>query len=397
MADRYVSRELEASLKMRLDEGKRVLILYGARRVGKTTLVRHLLAQSGLRFLKLSGDDRNVAEGLSSRDTQRLLGMVSGYDAVFIDEAQLVPEIGLGLKIIHDAQPSLRLIVSGSSALDLASKTKESLAGRAWSFVLSPFSAMELSAEMNRFELERRLETDLVYGSYPEVAAAVSDAERETVLKELYSSYLFKDILAIGGIRQPRKIVDLLRLLAYQVGREVSFSELGTALGMSKDTVASYVDLLEKSFVLFRLEGWSRNLRSEVTRSPKIYFVDNGVRNMAVSEFRHFSLRNDQGQLWENYIVSERRKRLEAQGAGAGAGVSSRFWRLKTGAEIDYVEEGGGKLRAWEIKLSPSAKAKVPKSWAEAYPEAAWDRVDRANYLDFIAAPRGTQVYGGLS
>jgi hypothetical protein len=243
----------------------------------------------------------------------------------------------------------------------------------------------ELSEGRNRFELERELERDLVYGHYPEVQACASDAERAAFLRELHASYLFKDILEMGGIRQPRKIVDLLRLLAWQVGSEVSFSELATKLGMSKDTVSGYVDLLEKAFVLFRLQPHSRNLRNEVTRSPKIYFIDNGVRNAAIGDFRTFAQRNDQGELWENFIVAERRKRL----AASGKGIEARFWRLHTGAEIDYVEESEGRLRGWEIKLSPGSRAKMPSSWTEAYPGAAWALIDRSNYLDFITGPTG--------
>lgn len=331
----YCVREIEENLTRRLEEGSRILMLYGARRVGKTTLVRHLLEKGKGKTLELSGDDIAVSDALSSRDKVRLLDIVAGYDVVFIDEAQRIPEIGLGLKIIHDNLPSLRLIVTGSSSLDLASKTKEALTGRTWSFSLSPFSVNELSATHNKFELDREIERNLVYGFYPEVQACDSNADRVEILRELHSSYLFKDILEIGGIRQPRKIVDLVRLLAWQVGSEVSFSELGGKLGMSKDTVANYVDLLEKSFILFRLQPHSRNLRSEVVRSPKIYFADNGVRNAAIGDFREFSQRNDQGELWENFIVSERRKRLLA----AGASAESRYWRLRTGAEIDYVEE----------------------------------------------------------
>jgi len=381
----YVAREIEGEMRRRLSEGERIVMLYGARRVGKTTLVRHLVAGEPLRVLELSGDDIAVSDALSSRDTSRLLGMVAGYDIAFIDEAQRIPDVGVGLKIIHDGLPSLKLVVTGSSSLDLASKTREALTGRAWSFSLSPFSVEELSAGRNRFELERDLERDLVYGLYPEVQACGSDSERAAFLRELHASYLFKDILEMGGIRQPRKIVDLLRLLAWQLGSEVSFSELGAKLGMSKDTVAGYVDLLEKAFVLFRLQPYARNLRNEVTRSPKIYFVDNGVRNAAVGDFRAFSLRNDQGGLWENFIVSERRKRLAARGRG----VEMRFWRLHTGAEIDYIEESEGALRGWEIKLSPSGKAKAPASWTGAYPQASWALVDRSNYLDFITGSTG--------
>jgi len=385
MKPEYCKREIEERLKAVLDAGDKILILYGARRVGKTTLIRQLIAREGLKTIELSGDDIAVSDALSSRDSVRLLGLTTGYDIAFIDEAQRIPEIGLGLKIIHDALPSLRLIVTGSSSLDLASKTREALTGRTWTWSLFPFSIQELSASKNPFEQERTLERDLVYGLYPEVQTAEADTFRAAYLRELHSSYLFKDVLEIAGIRQPRKIVDLVRLLAWQVGSEVSFSELGSKLGMNKDTVMNYVDLLEKSFIIFRLQPHSRNLRNEVTRSPKIYFCDNGVRNAAINDFRAFSDRNDQGNLWENFIISERRKRIHA----ANIGIEPRYWRLHTGAEIDYVEERNGQLHGWEIKLSPTKKAHMPASWTEAYPGATWNRVDRSNYRDFITGDIG--------
>jgi predicted AAA+ superfamily ATPase len=270
------------------------------------------------------------------------------------------------------------MLVTGSSALDLASNTREALTGRTWSFQLHPFSYRECLALRNSFEQDRRLERDLVFGLYPEVQAYEGDADREAYLRELHAAYLFKDLLEMGGLRQPRKLVDLVRMLAYQVGSEVSNTELGTALGLSKDTVASYVDLLEKAFIIFRLQGFSRNLRNEVTRNGKIYFHDLGVRNVAIADFRPFSGRQDQGALWENFLVAERRKRQLS-------GVEAHFWRLSSGAEVDYVEVEAGGLRAFEFKLSPKARAKAPASWVEAYPGAPWQKIDRENYLPFIA------------
>jgi predicted AAA+ superfamily ATPase len=377
----FVGRDIEELILRRLDNDDRIILLFGARRVGKTTLVGHILAARNWKCLELTGDDITAVEVLSSREGARLRGLVGGYDLIFIDEAQRIPEIGLGLKLLHDSVPGLRIIATGSSALDLASQTREALTGRTWSFMLHPFSQAELLKAQGGLELARQLERDLVFGSYPEARALPGDADRAAYLRELHASYLFKDILEVGGIRQPRKIVDLLKLLAFQVGSEVSYNELGTNLGMSKDTVASYIDLLEKAFILFRLQAFSRNLRSEVTRSSKIYFHDNGVRNVAIGDFRAFAERPDKGALWENFVLSERRKRL----AATSAGVSSYFWRLSTGAEIDYVEESDGRIDGWEIKLSPSAKARPPKSWAEAYPNSSWAKVDRSNYLEFVA------------
>ena len=377
----YVNRGLEPLMLRRLNEKPKILLLFGARQVGKTTLARRLIRNGGWKTLELSGDDLGVVQALSSRDGARLRGLADGYDLVFVDEAQRIPDIGLSLKILHDTLPDLRILATGSSSLDLASRTKEALTGRTWSFTLYSLSQQEILAHEGRYELERQLERDLVFGQYPEPRSYTGDADRAANLRELHASYLFKDILELGGIRYPRKIVDLLKLLAHQVGSEVSFSELGNNLGLSKDTVATYVDLLEKSFILFRLPGYSRNLRSEVTRSLKIYFHDNGIRNAALNDFRPFQDRPDRGELWENFIVSERRKRLSVSDSPA----SSHFWRLATGAEIDYVEESGGRLSGWEIKLSPTARARRPASWTTAYPEAGWARVDRSNYLDFVA------------
>lgn len=377
----YVNRGLEPRMLRRLNEKPKILLLFGARQVGKTTLARRLVRNGGWKTLELSGDDLGAVRALSSRDGARLRGLADGYDLVFVDEAQRIPDIGLSLKILHDTLPDLRILATGSSSLDLASRTKEALTGRTWSFTLYSLSQQEILSHEGRYELERQLERDLVFGQYPELRSYAGDADRAAYLRELHASYLFKDILELGGIRYPRKIVDLLKLLAHQVGSEVSFSELGNSLGMSKDTVATYVDLLEKSFILFRLPGYSRNLRSEVTRSVKLYFNDNGIRNAALNDFRPFQDRPDRGELWENFIVSERRKLLSVSESPA----SSYFWRLATGAEIDYVEESDGHLSGREIKLSPTARARRPASWTTAYPEAGWARVDRSNYLDFVA------------
>jgi uncharacterized protein len=342
-------------------------------------VARQILAELPFKALELTGDDAVVSRLLSARDALQLDGLVSGYELLFLDEAQRVHEVGLALKLIHDRHPGLRLLVSGSSALDLASTTREALTGRTWSFQLHPFSIKECLGLRNASEQDRRLDQDLVYGFYPEVQAFQGDVDRAAFLRELHAAYLFKDLLELGGLRHPRKMVDLVRLLAYQVGSEVSFAELGSTLGLSKDTVSSYVDLLEKAFLVFRLPGFSRNLRNEVTRNTKIYFRDMGVRNVAIGDFRPFSVRQDQGALWENLLVAERLKRLSP-------GVDPRFWRLHSGPEVDFVEVEGEALRGFEFKLSPKARVKAPgRRWLEAYPGATWQRIDRANYMGFVA------------
>lgn len=373
----FLDREIHASILGRLKEGGKVVVLFGARQVGKTTLAQRVLRELPFKALELTGDDAVVAELLASRDSVRLDGLVSGYEMLFLDEAQRIPDIGLALKLLHDRHPDLRMLVTGSSALDLASRTREAPTGRTWTFHLHPFSYRECLAARNAFEQDRRLEQDLVYGLYPEVQAFEGDADKASYLRELHAAYLFKDLLEMGGLRHPRKLVDLVRMLAYQAGSEVSFQELGTSLGLSKDTVASYVDLLEKAFIVFRVQGFSRNLRNEVTRNIKIYFHDLGVRNVAISDFRPFAVRQDQGALWENFLIAERQKRPRP-------GAEGRFWRLHSGAEVDYVEIEGEDLRGFEFKTSPKARAKAPASWTEAYPGASWQLINRGNYMPFI-------------
>jgi len=373
----FLERELNGSVLQRLVEGGKIILLFGARRVGKTTLARHLLQALPYKALELTGDDGVVSALLGSRDAVRLDALVSGYEVLFLDEAQRIPDVGLALKLIHDRHPDLRMLVTGSSTLDLASRTREALTGRTWSFQLNPFSYHECLGMRNLFEQDRQLDRDLVYGLYPEVQSFENDADRAAYLRELQSAYLFKDLLEMGGLRHPRKLVDLVRMLAYQIGSEVSLNELGTALGLSKDTVANYVDLLERAFIVFRLQGFSRNLRNEIHRNDKVYFNDLGVRNVAIADFRPFSLRQDQGALWENFLIVERRKRMSP-------GVEGRFWRLHSGAEVDYVELAGVTIAAYEFKLSPTARAKVPATWRQAYPDASWQKIDRSNYLPFI-------------
>lgn len=376
----YLPRDIEPQLIRRLEEGGKLVLLFGARQVGKTTLARQVLRTMGCRTLELTGDDAVASAVLASRDAWKLDGLVAGYDLLFLDEAQRIPEIGLALKLIHDRHPELKILVSGSSALDLASRTREALTGRTWSFHLHPFSWSECLGMRNRFEQERRLERDMVHGMYPEIQAMEGDSDREACLRELHAAYLFKDLLEMGGIRHGRKLVDLLRLLAYQIGSEVSHQELGTQLGMSKDTVASYLDLLEKAFIVFRIPGFSRNSRKEVTRYGKVYFQDLGVRNAAIGDFTPFLARRDQGALWENFLIAERRK-------WAQPGVEGHFWRLHSGAEVDYVEVEGPALRAFEFKLSTGSRARVPSRWAEDYPDAPWRLIDRGNFLSFILPP----------
>ena len=356
-----------------------MVILYGPRQSGKTTLCREVLSEISLRTLSINADEQRYIDVLSSRDSRKLLSFVQGYDLLFIDEAQRIRDIGINLKILTDSLPGLKILVTGSSSLDIAQSVSEPLTGRYWAYHLYPIATGELKNHFNDFELGERLEERLVWGSYPEIFHYDSAHERESYLRHLSGDYLYKDILMSGGVRNADNIRRLLKLLAFQIGSEASLNELAQQLDMSKETVWRYIDLLEKSFVLIRLGGFSRNLRKEVTKSQKYYFVDTGVRNSMIENFNGLSGRNDVGALWENFLISERLKR----NAYRQAGTQSYFWRTYTGAEIDYIEEGAGKLMGYEFKWGQK-KARVPKSWSEQYPESSWQIVDRDHWLDFV-------------
>lgn len=375
-----VSRLLESQIKEKLVSDRRIILLYGPRQVGKTTLARKILDESGKRCLVLNGEDPRTQELWESKDIRRLEGLVSGYDIVLLDEAQRIHEVGVSLKVLYDSGFAGKLLVTGSSSLDLASKTQEPLTGRTWTFTLFPISFAELAVFETGFELDARREESLILGSYPSLFSIPSREDRIAHLVELSEAYLYKDILELGGIRNPRKLRDLLRLLAYQVGQEVSYQELGRQTSMSADTAISYIDLLEKAFVVFRLGGYSRNLRKEVTKKDKVFFYDNGVRNALIEDFKEWRLRGDQGPLWENFLVSERLKANAYRRFHGGAW----FWRTHTGAEVDYVEESDGKLSGFEFKLR-ERKAKAPSGWIAAYPQASFATVHPGSYLDFVS------------
>lgn len=375
-----IARLLESQIKDKLLSDRRVVVLYGPRQVGKTTLAQKLLEESGRKTLQLSGDDPRVGEVWASQDLRRIEGSVSGYEIVLLDEAQRIRDIGVALKLLYDSSFPGTLFVTGSSSLDLAGKTKEALTGRTWTFTLYPIAFAEHAVSQTPFELDGRRAETLVLGSYPALYSMASRRDRIGHLMELTSAYLYKDILELAGIRNPRKLRDLLRLLAYQVGSEVSYQELGRQTGMSADTVISYIDLLEKTFVVFRLGAYNRNLRKEVSKKDKVYFLDNGVRNALIEDFKEWEIRGDQGALWENFLVSERRK----TNAYSGFYGRSWFWRTHTGAELDYVEEYDGKLSGFEFKLRELG-IKPPASWKDAYPEAAFSLIHPKNYLDFVA------------
>ena len=373
-------RSLLPLIQEKIERSDKIVILYGPRQVGKTTLVGQIVDRSPLRTLLVNGDEIRYADALSSRDSRVLEGLVKGYELLVIDEAQRIPDIGINLKILHDSLPALRIIATGSSSFELANRVSEPLTGRTWTYVLYPVAVHELALTHNPFELRELLGDMLVFGSYPEIQTMGGDLERNELLREICSSYLYKDILELTGIRHRDKIADLLRLLAYQVGSQVSLEEIGRKLGMGKDTVSSYIDLLEQSFVVFRLPGFSRNLRKEVVKTKKIFFYDLGIRNALIDNLKRLPARNDVGQLWENFLIIERLKTLSYERRTA----NRYFWRTYTGAEIDYVEEAGGRLHGFEFTFGNKVK-KAPRTWTETYPEATWQRVDTRNYLDFLS------------
>ncbi len=376
-----IPRLLEKNLKEDLFQSNKVVVVYGARQVGKTTLVREVLKGYNGKVLEINADESPFQEALSSRDFEKLSGLASGHDLLFLDEAQRIPDIGINLKILHDSMPGLKIIVTGSSSLDLANRIKEPLTGRTWTHKLYPVSVSEWQqyTGANNFELGLQVETWLRFGMYPELVLMESHEQKNRYLNELAASYLYKDILALGGIKFPEKLHQLLKLLAFQIGNLVSIHELANTLQLHRDAVLNYIQLLEKSFVIFRLGGLSRNLRKEVVKMDKIYFYDLGIRNMLTGNFNPLNERMDKGQLWENFLLAERMKK----NAYMPTYANTYFWRTYSGAELDYVEERDGRLFGFEFKWT-SKKAKVPKTWLETYSNASFQLVDRGNFLGFV-------------
>ena len=372
-----VQKQLEKLKKLALP-GK-VVVIYGARRTGKTTLLKEFLKDESKEHLLVSGEDITVHSYLSSQSVEKLTAFVGKAKLLIVDEAQKIPNIGVNLKLIVDHLSGIRIVVTGSSSFDLARHTGEPLTGRKYTLKLFPLAQMEIGQIEKVHQTQANLENRLIYGSYPEVVLMQDNQGREKYLKEIVSSYLYKDILELDGIRHSGKIIRLLQLLAFQIGKEVSLSELGTSLSMSKNTVERYLDLLEKAFVLQRLTGFNRNLRNEITKNNRYYFLDNGVRNALINNFNLLQQRNDCGELWENYLIMERFKKQEYLDAQA----NNYFWRTYTKQEIDFVEERKGRLFGYEMKWG-KAKPKPPKLWQSAYPDSSFELINRENYLKFI-------------
>ncbi len=374
----YIPQKQLNNLKNSVKPGK-VVILYGPRRVGKTTLVKKFLENVKEPNIYLNGEDIFVQENLSSQSIVKLKDFIGRAKVVVIDEAHKIPNIGLNLKLIVDNIKNVKIIATGSASFELVQKMGEPLTGRKFTLKLFPLAQLELSQYENLYETQSNLEKRLIFGSYPEVVLSESNDERILYLKELVNSYLLKDILEINGIRHSDKLIKILRLLAFQTGNEISYSEIAAQVGINKKTLENYLDLLEKVFVIFKLGGFSRNLRKEVSKSKKYYFYDLGIRNAIINNFNLLELRDDTGCLWENYIISERIKKQEYEGMH----VNSYFWRTYDQEEIDLIEERGGKLSAYEIKWS-GGRILPPDDFINAYASAKFEVISRENYLKFI-------------
>jgi len=374
----YIPQRQLSNLKSAVRPGK-VVVIYGPRRVGKTTLLKKYLESVHEVVLFVNGDDIVVRQYLESRSTEKLTDFVGNHSLLLVDEAQYVKQIGLNLKIIVDNIPSLRIIATGSSSFDLAKDIGEPLTGRKKVLKLLPLAQLEIAHIEKPHQTKANLDARLIYGAYPEVVLLRSNTERQAYLHELLSSYLFKDILQLEGIRYADKLQRLLQLLAFQIGKEVSLAELGRQLGMSKNTAERYLDLLEKVFVIFRRSGFSRNLRKEIVKNQRYYFYDNGIRNALINNFNPLEIRDDIGALWENYLITERLKKQEY----FGQSVNAYFWRTYDKKEIDLVEESEGQLSGFEIKWKRHL-VQPPKQWLDAYPNSDFELIHQDNYLQFI-------------
>ena len=378
--DSFIPRQITTALIDRLKPGK-VLVLLGPRRVGKTVLIENLLEKHIIEpFIKLNGEDMATQAVLGERTLANYNRLVGDRRLLIIDEAQKVPEIGLALKLMIDNIQGLKIIATGSSVFDLTNKLGEPLTGRKTTFYLFPLAQMEYAPFENLAETRARLPERMIFGNYPELLQYSSEKQKADYLNELVNGALLKDIFSFEGIRNASRITDLLRLIAFQMGKEVSLEELGRNLQLSRNTVEKYLDLLAKTFVLFKIPGFSRNLRSEVTKTSRWYFHDNGIRNAIIANFNPLMLRDDTGALWENYFVNERIKFQHY----SGRMTKNYFWRTYQQQEIDWIEEEGGQLSAFEIKWNPAKKARVPSAWQQAYPGSQFHVIKPDNYLDWI-------------
>ena len=371
-----IDRILRDIIDKQLFKGKAIILL-GCRQIGKTTLLRQLF--SGREdVMWLNGDEPDTVallEGINSVQFREIIGK---RRILVIDEAQRIPNVGLKMKLVTDYIPDVQLVASGSSALELANRLNEPLTGRKREYQMYPLSYAEMVKHHGLLDERRLLKHRLVYGYYPEVVTSVG--EEKEVLRELTNSYLYKDIFSFGLVKKTDKLVKLLQAIAYQVGSQVSYSELASMVEIDSKTVETYIDLLEKSYIIFRLYSYSRNMRNELKHTRKIYFYDNGVRNALISAFWPIETRMDVGALWENFLVSERMKRNEY----TRHWCNSYFWRTRDQKEIDYIEEYDGQLHAYEFKYNPRKEAKAPRGFTSAYPDATFMEITPQNIEEFL-------------
>ena len=376
----YIPRAIEESIVNKLQPNK-VIVLLGARRVGKTLLLNHLIEHSIHEpFLFFNGEDMAVQALLSQRTDENYKRLLGDKKLLILDEAQKLEDVGQILKFMVDTIEGLKVIATGSSVFDLSNKLGEPLTGRKYTFKMYPLAQMEYSVIENSVQTMAKLEERLIYGCYPELVHLPSNQEKADYLNEMVDAYLLKDILEFDGIRNATKMLHLLRLIAFQIGKEVSLEELGRQLALSRNTVEKYLDLLSKVFVVYKLSGFNRNLRSEITKTNRWYFYDNGIRNALIRNYHPLSIRNDAGELWENYVLTERVKFQHYTNIQA----NNYFWRTYEQQEIDWIEESGGRLSAYEIKWNPAKTVRVPTAWTKAYPESSFQVIHPENYLDWI-------------
>ena len=372
-----ISREIIQNIHSKLDDNK-AIILMGPRQVGKTTLLKYLEKEMNIPSIWWNGDEPDIRRILTESTSTQLKGLIGEAKLLFIDEAQRIENIGLTLKLIVDSIPELKVIATGSSSFDLSNKINEPLTGRKWEFMMYPISEQELINHHGILEERRLLEQRLIYGFYPEIVT--HSGQQQELLLELTNSFLYRDIFTLENIKKPINLERLVQALAFQIGQEVSINELAQTVGLDFHTVERYISLLEKSYVIFQLSPFSRHLRNEMKKSRKIYFFDNGIRNSVIKQFNPIGMRNDQGALWENFLMAERLKVLEYNKIA----TNSFFWRNHAQQEIDYIEERNGEIHAFEFKWNPKAKIRFSKSFTNEYKPQITKGIHRENYLEFV-------------
>jgi len=373
-----IERKLENIIIERMFK-KKVIIVMGARQVGKTTLLKSIVKKIGIEYIWLDGDEPDIRSILSNASSTKLKKIIGKYKLVVIDEAQRINNIGLSAKLIVDNFKDIQVLLSGSSALEIANELKEPLTGRKYEYTLFPISFDEMVKHSSLIEETRLLENRLLYGNYPDVI--LSNSNEIELLGQLTTSYLYKDIFSYNLIKKPTILEKLLQALALQIGSEVSFNEIGQLIGLDPTTVERYIDLLEKAYVIFRLNSLNRNMRNEIKKGKKIYFYDLGIRNAIIKSFSSLELRADKGALWENYLISERIKYNHYNIKYC----NMYFWRTHSQQEIDYIEEESGKLSAYEFKWNPKKKAKFSKSFLKSYKDSNLKNININNYFEFIS------------